>query len=83
MNKALAVLFASAWLWGAAMAQGAAPAPAATPAASATTSPSTPQARPDASTEPGYAKQSNAERAQVQPGNNAPMWRQVGGGVTG
>jgi formate dehydrogenase subunit gamma len=38
---------------------------------------------PDASQEPGYATQTNAERAAVQPGNNAPMWRQVGGGVTG
>ncbi|WP_424859623.1 MULTISPECIES: formate dehydrogenase subunit gamma [unclassified Tepidimonas] len=37
----------------------------------------------DASTLPGYAAQSNAERAQVQPGNNAPMWRQVGQGVEG
>ena len=39
--------------------------------------------RPDASSEPGYDKQSNAERAKSQPGNNAPMWRQVGQGVTG
>ncbi len=39
--------------------------------------------RPDASDEPGYAQQSNAERGKVQPGNNAPMWRQVGAGVEG
>jgi formate dehydrogenase subunit gamma len=39
--------------------------------------------KPDASADPGYATQSNAERAKVQPGNNAPMWRQVGSGVTG
>jgi formate dehydrogenase subunit gamma len=39
--------------------------------------------RPDASSDPDYAKQTNAERAKVQPGNNAPMWRQVGSGVTG
>ena len=39
--------------------------------------------KPDASAEPGYAAQSNGERAKVQPGNNAPMWRQVGAGVTG
>ena len=39
--------------------------------------------KPDASAEPGYAAQSNGERAKVQPGNNAPMWRQVGSGVTG
>lgn len=39
--------------------------------------------KPDASQEPGYASQSNGERAKVQPGNNAPMWRQVGSGVAG
>lgn len=39
--------------------------------------------KPDASEEPGYATQTNAERAAVQPGNNAPMWRSVGAGVTG
>ncbi|WP_296444139.1 formate dehydrogenase subunit gamma, partial [Rhodoferax sp. UBA5149] len=39
--------------------------------------------KPDASAEPGYATQTNGERAKVQPGNNAPMWRQVGSGVTG
>ncbi|MFN3376166.1 MAG: formate dehydrogenase subunit gamma [Burkholderiaceae bacterium] len=37
----------------------------------------------DASNDPNYANQTNAERAQVQPGNNAPMWRQVGEGVNG
>lgn len=39
--------------------------------------------RPEASAEPGYAQQTNAERAMVQPGNNAPLWRQVGAGVSG
>ena len=39
--------------------------------------------KPDASDDAGYAKQTNAQRAVVQPGNNAPMWRQVGEGVTG
>ena len=39
--------------------------------------------RPDASADPNYANQSNAERSKVQPGNNAPVWRQVGLGVTG
>lgn len=39
--------------------------------------------KPDASSEPGYATQTNGERSKVQPGNNAPMWRQVGSGVTG
>lgn len=38
---------------------------------------------PDAATDPNYANQTNGERARVQPGNNAPMWRAVGGGVTG
>lgn len=38
---------------------------------------------PDASTDPNYASQTNAQRKQVQPGNNAPMWRDVGKGVTG
>ncbi|MCV0440626.1 MAG: formate dehydrogenase subunit gamma [Hydrogenophaga sp.] len=38
---------------------------------------------PDAATDPKYAEQSNAERGKVQPGNNAPMWRDVGKGVTG
>src|SRR5450830_967615 len=41
------------------------------------------EVKPDASQEPGYATQTNGERAKVQPGNNAPMWRQVGSGVTG
>jgi len=39
--------------------------------------------KPDASEAAGYATQTNGERANVQPGNNAPMWRQVGAGVTG
>ena len=82
MNKPLAVLRAAVLAWGGALAQGAAPsvAPSATPAIQ---SPSIHDVKPDASNEPGYAKQSNAERAQVQPGNNAPMWRQVSAGVTG
>jgi len=36
-----------------------------------------------ASEDPGYANQTNGERAKVQPGNNAPMWRQVASGTTG
>ncbi|TCS96239.1 formate dehydrogenase gamma subunit [Tepidimonas ignava] len=49
----------------------------------------TPEAAPkapvlvDAAQQPGYATQSNAERQRVQPGNNAPVWRQVGQGVEG
>jgi formate dehydrogenase subunit gamma len=38
---------------------------------------------PDSSQDPGYASQTNGERTKVQPGNNAPMWRQVGSGVVG
>ena len=38
---------------------------------------------PDASKDPKYTEQTNAERGKVQPGNNAPMWRDVGKGVTG
>ena len=41
------------------------------------------EVKPDASADPDYAKQTNAERARVQPGNNAPMWRQVAAGATG
>ncbi len=41
------------------------------------------EVKPDASTEAGYAAQTNGERAKVQPGNNAPVWRMVGSGVEG
>ena len=41
------------------------------------------EVKPDASSDPNYLKQNNAERGRVQPGNNAPMWRAVGEGVTG
>jgi formate dehydrogenase subunit gamma len=41
------------------------------------------EVKPEASADPNYFQQSNAERMKVQPGNNAPMWRQVGQGVTG
>ena len=41
------------------------------------------EVKPDASEAANYAAQTNGERAQVQPGNNAPMWRQVGAGVSG
>ena len=40
------------------------------------------QIAPDADKDPNYMNQTNAERSQVQPGNNAPVWRQVGQGVT-
>ncbi len=41
------------------------------------------EVKPEASAQPGYLEQSNGERMKVQPGNNAPMWRQVGQGVNG
>lgn len=41
------------------------------------------QLAPDADSDPKYKDQSNAERGKVQPGNNAPMWHQIGQGVTG
>ena len=41
------------------------------------------QIAPDASSDANYANQTNAQRKQVQPGNNAPMWRDVAKGVTG
>lgn len=56
-----------------------APAPAATGIKSANIF----DVKPDATELPGYAGQTNGERSKVQPGNNAPMWRQVGAGVTG
>jgi formate dehydrogenase subunit gamma len=70
----------------------AAPAPAATPAAAADSSKTGAlgvqsanifSIAPDANTDPKYADQNNGDRSKVQPGNNAPMWRQVGAGVTG
>ena len=41
------------------------------------------EVKPDASTQPGYDTQSNAARAQVQPLNNAPMWRKTQSGAAG
>ncbi len=41
------------------------------------------EVKPEASEDPKYLQQSNAERDRVQPGNNAPFWRAVGQGVRG
>ena len=86
------VALAAGLAWGTATAQApAAPEPAA-PAAAAPAAATAPagiqsqnifEVKPDASADPRYAEQTNGERAKVQPGNNAPMWRQVGQGVTG
>jgi formate dehydrogenase subunit gamma len=85
-----ALLFAAlGWTAGVSAQTAAAPAaPAATPAAVAAPSGGIKSAnifevKPEASADPNYANQTNAERARVQPGNNAPIWRQVGAGVTG
>ncbi len=69
-------LLASATVW----AQNAPPADA---AAGGVKSANIFQIAPDADSDPKYKTQTNAERAKVQPGNNAPMWGQVGQGVTG
>ena len=42
-----------------------------------------PEVKPDASSDPDYMKQNNAQRNQAQPGNNAPMWRGVARGIEG
>ncbi len=90
MNKVLFVMLLLA-LAGGAGAQSKPSAPAASAAVAVTTPAETGaiksqnilDVKPDASSEPGYATQSNGERARVQPGNNAPLWRQVGSGVSG
>jgi formate dehydrogenase subunit gamma len=42
-----------------------------------------PQVKPDASSDPKYKDQTNGQRNAVQPGNNAPMWRNVEKGMAG
>jgi formate dehydrogenase subunit gamma len=42
-----------------------------------------PEVKPDASSDPKYMEQNNAERNKVQPGNNAPAWRGVVQGTEG
>lgn len=75
----LAIVFVVLSICGAATAQ----TPGAAPAPGAIQSQNIFEVRPDASTEPGYAEQSNAQRAKVQPLNNAPMWRKAREGVVG
>ena len=64
-----------------------APAPAPAPAPAATMpgirSANIFEIAPGAASDPNYANQTNGERARVQPGNNAPMWRAIGAGATG
>ena len=39
--------------------------------------------KPEGSQDPAYATQTNGERSKVQPGNNAPVWREVNSGKAG
>jgi formate dehydrogenase subunit gamma len=92
MRQALKALAIAAVL-GCSIAHAQTPDPSAAPTAPAVAAP--PQAaggirsqnifdvKPEASADPNYLNQTNGERQRVQPGNNAPMWRQVSGGVTG
>jgi formate dehydrogenase subunit gamma len=42
-----------------------------------------PEVKPDASSAPDYPQQNNGQRNKVQPGNNAPMYRDVQKGIEG
>jgi formate dehydrogenase subunit gamma len=86
MNKALSLALLLVLLGGPTLAQTQAVAAASAPAAvdaGGIKSQNIMEVKPDASADPGYAKQTNGEREKVQPGNNAPMWRQVGAGANG
>jgi formate dehydrogenase subunit gamma len=90
-SRVLGALLLTAIGWSASVSAQAPVAPAA-PAAATTTAPAGVggiqsanifEVKPEASEDPNYLNQTNAERARVQPGNNAPVWRQVGAGATG
>ena len=82
--RRLIITLGLSWLALGAAAQAVAPAAApAADAAGGVKSANIFQIAPGADADPKYKDQTNAERGQVQPGNNAPMWRQVGQGVTG
>ncbi|WP_449370390.1 formate dehydrogenase subunit gamma [Thiomonas sp.] len=74
MSRSMSFLVASLFAVALLTALPAAQAADAAPAAAATAAPAAP---PGAATLPGYLKQNNAARGKVQPGNNAPMWREV------
>ena len=42
-----------------------------------------PEVKRDASSDPAYFQQDNAQRNAVQPGNNSPMWRGIAAGLEG
>ena len=84
--RRLIITLGLSWFALGAAAQAVAPATAPAPGADAAAgvkSANIFQIAPGADADPKYKDQTNAERGQVQPGNNAPMWRQVGQGVTG
>ena len=81
MQRARIALFLIASSWFTLVGAQTAPAPAAPVAG--VQSQNIMDVKPEASEAPGYSQQTNGERSKVQPGNNAPMWRQVGSGVTG
>ena len=86
MQRARLAIFMIAFGWvglAGAQAPAAPPAPAAPAATGGIQGQNIFEVKPEASADPNYAQQTNGERAKVQPGNNAPMWRQVGQGVTG
>ena len=85
MSRVLAAFVLTAMLgFGAAVAQPApAPSAAPAPASGGIQSQNIFEVKPEASADPNYLNQTNGERNRVQPGNNAPMWRDVSRGVTG
>ncbi|RZL90525.1 MAG: formate dehydrogenase subunit gamma [Variovorax sp.] len=85
MSRVLSAFVMTAMLgFGAAVAQPApAPSAAPAPASGGIQSQNIFEVKPEASADPNYLNQSNGERNKVQPGNNAPMWRDVSRGVTG
>ena len=85
MSRVLAAFVLTAMLgFGAAVAQPApAPSAAPAPASGGIQSQNIFEVKPEASADPNYLNQTNGERNAVQPGNNAPMWRDVSRGVTG
>ena len=80
MIKALSVALLLAFELGGATAQ-TAPAPA--PAMPGIQSQNIADVKPEGSQDPAYATQTNGERSKVQPGNNAPVWREVNSGKAG
>jgi formate dehydrogenase subunit gamma len=83
--KALSVALLLAFELGGANAAQTAPVPppAPTPGMAGIQSQNIADVKPDASQDPAYAIQSNGERSKVQPGNNAPVWREVNSGKAG